>query len=258
MTAPALMLAVVVSWLGAAEPAGPRAFRVELHDLNPQLPLLTAFFDHPGSLGFEGRKEHVIALPGHAGLHLSGVLVGRAEGGREATIVVNFFDLARQPELRKIDRDPRSYVLKVASAQAENPYLGLVGKATDMSRPRTVQGRDFAGAELEFKAPSGKAAAPFAGRALELYFPVFKVQVSVQMVGREAAFVAEALDRLVASLRLEPSSEPAKGAATGPMNFCRSDQDCWCKVFTGAGFVPGRNPWHCDPARGRCEPCTYE
>lgn len=257
MTAGVLLLAAV-SWLGAAETGGPRPFQVELHELNPQLPFLTVSFEHPAALGLERRKEHVIGMHGRAGLHMFGVLVGRSAGSREATIVINFFDLARSQELRTIDRDPKGYVIKVASAQAENPYLGLVGKTAAMSRPRTVEGRGFSGAELDFEVVPGKAAGPLAGRALELYSPVFKVQVSVQMVGRDSVFIREARDRLVGSLRLEPSAASAKAEATGPFDFCRSGRDCWCKVFTGAGFAPGRNPWSCDASRGRCEPCTYE
>ncbi|MBS3113930.1 hypothetical protein J4448_02415 [Candidatus Woesearchaeota archaeon] len=48
-------------------------------------------------------------------------------------------------------------------------------------------------------------------------------------------------------------------AETGMDTYCDSDNDCWCRAFTGAQFIPGeRVPHICNLNTNRCEPCYYE
>ncbi|MBI4150369.1 hypothetical protein HY488_03120 [Candidatus Woesearchaeota archaeon] len=63
---------------------------------------------------------------------------------------------------------------------------------------------------------------------------------------------------------VEPAIEPVSeelpeeiGDETGSDTYCESDNDCWCRIFTGAQFIPGRNPWYCDTTTNRCKGCTY-
>jgi hypothetical protein len=48
-------------------------------------------------------------------------------------------------------------------------------------------------------------------------------------------------------------------AETGEATVCASDDDCWCRSFTGAQFIPGeRAPNRCNMETNRCRPCYYE
>jgi len=49
-----------------------------------------------------------------------------------------------------------------------------------------------------------------------------------------------------------------KPLATGLNTYCKSDKDCWCRIFTGAGFLPGKSPSRCNLETNRCNPCYYE
>lgn len=44
---------------------------------------------------------------------------------------------------------------------------------------------------------------------------------------------------------IEISEEIDTTGATGPDTFCESDSDCYCGVFTGAKFLPGKSPSFC-------------
>ncbi len=34
-------------------------------------------------------------------------------------------------------------------------------------------------------------------------------------------------------------------AETGPEHSCKVDSDCWCRNFTGAGYIEGKNKSYC-------------
>ena len=44
---------------------------------------------------------------------------------------------------------------------------------------------------------------------------------------------------------------------TGPEDYCDSKDDCWCRVFTGAEFVPGRANGSCDLETNSCMQCIH-
>lgn len=54
-----------------------------------------------------------------------------------------------------------------------------------------------------------------------------------------------------------PSAVPVSDRETGPATACFQDSDCWCRIFTGAEFLPGRAPSNCQ-ADNRCAQCFYE
>ena len=59
-----------------------------------------------------------------------------------------------------------------------------------------------------------------------------------------------------ASISFCTSSEPAE---TGEDTYCNSNEDCWCRSFTGAQFIPGEKvPHRCNIETNRCLPCYYE
>lgn len=48
-------------------------------------------------------------------------------------------------------------------------------------------------------------------------------------------------------------------AETSENTFCNSNEDCWCRSFTGAEFIPGEKvPHRCNLETNRCWPCYYE
>lgn len=48
---------------------------------------------------------------------------------------------------------------------------------------------------------------------------------------------------------------------TGPENYCESDDDCYCRIFTGAEFLKGKDKSVCcigeDDERFRCSSSFY-
>ena len=52
---------------------------------------------------------------------------------------------------------------------------------------------------------------------------------------------------------------------TGVDNKCDDHEDCWCRIFTGAEFLPGKAPSHCCLEKeenyceqlNRCRLCLY-
>lgn len=248
---------LVFAALGAASAPALKAYRIGLSELNDQLPFLELRFEHPPAVRFRAEEEHVIEAPGLVGLHLSGALVGR--GGREddTLVLVTFFDLARLKEFRDAFEDPEGFVRKAASHD-DDPYLGVVGPAEGLGVVEPSKGAGFVVAERTFRAVSSKTKEAYSGRLLELLFTEERVEARVQMAGRDPKLLERVRDAFLRSVRLGPSKRAAEASQTGPMHVCRSDRDCWCRVFTGAEFVAGRNPWYCDETTGRCRPCTYE
>ena len=68
------------------------------------------------------------------------------------------------------------------------------------------------------------------------------------------------------SFETVPLAQRIKLDETGGLT-CASNDDCWCRNFTGAEFMPGREPSSCCtqkdkdrfcPAPGVCQLCTYE
>ncbi len=48
-------------------------------------------------------------------------------------------------------------------------------------------------------------------------------------------------------------------AETNEKTLCQSDDDCWCRSFTGAQFIPGEKvSSRCNVETNRCYPCYYE
>ena len=48
-------------------------------------------------------------------------------------------------------------------------------------------------------------------------------------------------------------------AETNESTSCNSNDDCWCRSFTGAEFIPGEKlPQICNLETKRCLPCYYE
>jgi heme-binding NEAT domain protein len=64
--------------------------------------------------------------------------------------------------------------------------------------------------------------------------------------------LGEALDDL------DAVTDPSDLEQTSQNTFCDSDSDCWCKIFDGAHFQPGKSQWHCDLAKNRCDQCIYK
>ena len=40
--------------------------------------------------------------------------------------------------------------------------------------------------------------------------------------------------------------------------YCNSNKDCWCRVFNGAQFLPGKGLSECNLETKRCYPCLYK
>ena len=52
------------------------------------------------------------------------------------------------------------------------------------------------------------------------------------------------------------TSQPAE---TSEDTSCKSDEECWCRSFTGAEFITGEKvPHRCNLETNRCLPCYYE
>ena len=47
-------------------------------------------------------------------------------------------------------------------------------------------------------------------------------------------------------------------AETGPETSCDSDEDCWCGIFDGSRFLPGRASGTCNFASNKCNFCIYK
>ncbi|HSB46449.1 MAG TPA: hypothetical protein VLD37_00425 [Candidatus Bilamarchaeum sp.] len=63
--------------------------------------------------------------------------------------------------------------------------------------------------------------------------------------------LGEALDDL------DAVTDASELAQTSPNTFCSSDDDCWCRIFDGAQFQPGKAPGQCDTGKNRCQQCLY-
>ncbi len=50
---------------------------------------------------------------------------------------------------------------------------------------------------------------------------------------------------------------PEEALETSPATACSTDDDCWCKVFTGAEFAPGKMPATCNMDTKTCQQCYY-
>lgn len=44
---------------------------------------------------------------------------------------------------------------------------------------------------------------------------------------------------------------------TNSDTYCKTNTDCWCQVFTGAEFLPGRVEGSCNVEVNRCSACLY-
>ncbi|MFH0978453.1 MAG: hypothetical protein V1837_04085 [Candidatus Woesearchaeota archaeon] len=62
-----------------------------------------------------------------------------------------------------------------------------------------------------------------------------------------------------------------KTLETGPETPCTTDNDCWCRSYTGLGFIAGKGPSRCCteelqenmnqkicPAVNKCKRCLYQ
>ena len=56
---------------------------------------------------------------------------------------------------------------------------------------------------------------------------------------------------------LDAVTDPADLQETSPNTFCDSNDDCWCRMFDGAKFLPGKAEWSCDMQANRCQKCVY-
>lgn len=63
--------------------------------------------------------------------------------------------------------------------------------------------------------------------------------------------LGEALDDL------DAVTDASELAQTSPGTPCESDEDCWCRIFDGAQFQPGKSPGECDTEKNRCRQCLY-
>lgn len=62
--------------------------------------------------------------------------------------------------------------------------------------------------------------------------------------------LGEALDDL------DAVTDPEDLEETGENTYCESDADCWCRVFDGTQFLPGKAGWSCGEGN-RCRRCLY-
>ena len=63
--------------------------------------------------------------------------------------------------------------------------------------------------------------------------------------------LGEALDDL------DAVTDPGDLQQTSENTYCDSDDDCWCRIFNGAEFLPGKAGWSCDTLKKRCNRCIY-
>jgi hypothetical protein len=56
---------------------------------------------------------------------------------------------------------------------------------------------------------------------------------------------------------LDAVTDPSDLEQTSEKTFCDSDNDCWCRIFDGAKFLPGKSEWSCNMQTGRCQKCLY-
>jgi hypothetical protein len=64
--------------------------------------------------------------------------------------------------------------------------------------------------------------------------------------------LGEALDDL------DAVTDPEDLAQTSENTFCDLDNDCWCRIFDGTKFLPGKSEWACNMQTSRCEECIYK
>ncbi|MCI0558259.1 MAG: hypothetical protein MN733_07165 [Nitrososphaera sp.] len=57
---------------------------------------------------------------------------------------------------------------------------------------------------------------------------------------------------------LDAVTDPSDLEQTSENTFCDSDNDCWCRIFDGAKFLPGKTEWYCDKEKNRCNACIYK
>lgn len=63
------------------------------------------------------------------------------------------------------------------------------------------------------------------------------------------------IDQVLTSIEfVEKAIEPQE---TSPETPCASNDDCWCRNFTGAQFLPGKVPSLCNLQTNHCSPCYY-
>ena len=54
------------------------------------------------------------------------------------------------------------------------------------------------------------------------------------------------------------TSAQTEKAETGPSDVCHQNSDCWCRIFTGAKFLPGKGESVCNIKTNTCGQCYYE
>lgn len=72
-----------------------------------------------------------------------------------------------------------------------------------------------------------------------------------------SAFLIFNTVRIVAPITSYNDTSIVNMSDTGTQTSCDTNEDCWCKSFDGAKFLPGKTPSVCDSASHTCAVCHY-